>query len=211
MIVSELLEYCYDTSPELSRLSLEMIWRIPSKIEAAYPSIQKVFKKILMESKSNNFINHLFDEICIGMHYLQRKFKQRPESNELVEIILDNWHKIQTSEAKCGYVYFFMKFAAENKGEMVGRALVLSEDFEAEDHEVQLGILGAVMKAYLDFPSELGETAKSVFRFSSESSEHPDLRDRAYIYWRLISKWRCNIRFEQKCCAQFVHYQRKGD
>ena len=188
MIISELLEYCYDPSPDLSRLSLEMLWRIPSKIEMSLDSIFKVFRKILTESKTNNFINHLFDEVCIGMHFLHRKFKRKASLEDLVEIILENWQKIITSEAKCGYIYFFMKFAAKSKTEMAKWAKIVSEDFENEEHEVQLGSLGVVMRAFLDFPDELGETVKRVFAFSSESAENPDLRDRAFIYWRLISK-----------------------
>jgi vesicle coat complex subunit len=187
IIVSELLEYCYDPSPELSRLSLEMLWRIPSKIELALDSALKVFKKIINESKNNHFINHLFDEVCIGMHLLHRKFKQKANLEELIEMVLDNWQKILTSDAKCGYIYFFMKFAMKNKNEMSERAITLAEDFENEEDEVQLAILGAVMRAYLDFPNRLGETVKRVFTFASENSENPDLRDRAFIYWRLIS------------------------
>ena len=189
IIMSELLEYCYDPSPELSRLSLEMLWRIPSKIDLALGFIIKVFNKILVESKSNNFINHLFDEICIGMHLLHRKFKQKLQLGEMVEIVLDNWNKIITSEAKSGYIYFFMKFASKNKGEMVTRAVTAVEDFETEEDEVQLGMLGVVMKTHLDFPNKLSPTLKRVFVFSSENSDNPDLRDRAFIYWRLISNY----------------------
>lgn len=185
--MSELLEYCYDPSPELSRLALEMLWRIPSKIDLAIGFIMKVFNKILIESKSNSFINHLFDEICIGMHLLHRKFKQKLELGDKVEIILGNWHKIITSKAKSGYIYFFMKFASLNKEEMVERAVTAVEDFETEEDEVQLGMLGVVMKTHLDFPNKLSPTLKRIFTFSSESADNPDLRDRAFIYWRVIS------------------------
>jgi AP-1 complex subunit beta-1 len=122
------------------------------------------------------------------MHLLHRKFKTKASLDDLVEIVLNNWHKVLTSDAKCGYIYFFLKFGAKNKQEMGNRAVTLAEDFENEEDEVQLGILGVVMKAYLDFPNKLGEIVKKVFTFASENSENPDLRDRAFIYWRLISK-----------------------
>ena len=191
-----------------------MIWRISAKIELALNSVLKVFTRIINESKNNNFINHLFDEVCIGMHLIHRKFKQKAVLNELIEVILDNWPKVLTSEAKCGYVYLYMKFAIKNKAKMSDRAVSLAEDFENEEDEVQLGILGAIMRAYLDFPNRLAETVKRVFTFASENSENPDLRDRAFIYWRLISNkifiilsfWRLyNIfRFEQICGQESV-------
>lgn len=189
MIVSELLEYCYDPSPELSRLALEMLWRVPLKIELALGSIVKVFKKVLTESESNQFINHLFDEVCVGMAFIHRRFKARAGlTYDLMEMVLGNWPKVFSSGAKCGYIYFFGLYASQQKLKLVPRAEALCEDFENEEDEVQLAVLGAVMKAYLDFPAQLGAAVQRVFRFCSESASNPDLRDRAYVYWRLISE-----------------------
>lgn len=210
MIVSELLEYCYDPSPELSRLSLEMLWRIPLKIELALGSILKIFKKILSESQRNHFINHLFDESCIGMHFIHRKFKSRADpSSELLEVLMANWAKVTTSEAKCGFIYFLMKFGAKRKAHLVEQIEILADDFENEEDEVQLAVLGAVMKASLDFPVKLGPTVQKIFKFCTETATNPDLRDRAFIFWRLMSKCRFNRRYQQRRREEPVFHRKQ--
>lgn len=205
VIISELLEYCYDPSPELSRLSLEMLWRIPLKIELGLPSILKIFQKILNESQSNSFINHLFDETCIGMHFIHRKFKSRAYfASHLLDIVLQNWLKISTAEAKCGFIYFLNKFGSKQREKLAERIEALVDDFENEEDEVQLAILGAVMKASLDLPNRLGPVVQKVFCFCSESSPNPDLRGRAFVYRRLISTRQSNSRSQSRHCPEAV-------
>lgn len=43
------------------------------------------------------------------------------------------------------------------------------------------------MKLYLFKPSEGQEILKDLFRYITKECENPDLRDRGYIYWRLLS------------------------
>lgn len=40
---------------------------------------------------------------------------------------------------------------------------------------------------YLRKPDESEEIVMSILRKSTEESDNPDLRDRGYIYWRMLS------------------------
>jgi vesicle coat complex subunit len=39
----------------------------------------------------------------------------------------------------------------------------------------------------LDKPGEAQELVQRVLNMATQNSENPDIRDRAYVYWRLLS------------------------
>jgi len=59
-------------------------------------------------------------------------------------------------------------------------------NFEEEAHETQLTLLTSVVKYYLKTDTGLDLLSK-ILQLSTEEVSNPDLRDRAFIYWRLIS------------------------
>ncbi|VDO77877.1 unnamed protein product [Onchocerca flexuosa] len=52
---------------------------------------------------------------------------------------------------------------------------------------VQLQLLTAVVKLFLKRPSETQQLVQRVLSLTTQDSDNPDLRDRGYIYWRLLS------------------------
>ncbi|PKU34377.1 ap-2 complex subunit beta isoform x1 [Limosa lapponica baueri] len=52
---------------------------------------------------------------------------------------------------------------------------------------VQLTLLTAIVKLFLKKPSETQELVQQVLSLATQDSDNPDLRDRGYIYWRLLS------------------------
>ena len=53
--------------------------------------------------------------------------------------------------------------------------------------EVQLQLLTATVKLFLKKPATTQGTVKEVLQLATTKSSNPDLRDRGYIYWRLLS------------------------
>lgn len=45
-----------------------------------------------------------------------------------------------------------------------------------------------MIKIFLKFPAETSEMVQRLLKSVSLESDHADLRDRAYMYWRLISQ-----------------------
>jgi len=56
-----------------------------------------------------------------------------------------------------------------------------------DNTEVQLQILTAVVKLFLKRPKDTQEMVSKVLNLASQESDNPDLRDRGYLYWRLLS------------------------
>jgi AP-1 complex subunit beta-1 len=61
------------------------------------------------------------------------------------------------------------------------------ETFDEEDPVVQLQLLTAVVKCFLKNPENTQEMVQTVLDKATEESDNPDLRDRGFIYWRLLS------------------------
>jgi vesicle coat complex subunit len=62
-----------------------------------------------------------------------------------------------------------------------------TECFNDESIKVQLSILTAAVKMYLRKPDDCEELVMGILKKSTEESDNPDLRDRGYIYWRMLS------------------------
>jgi len=61
------------------------------------------------------------------------------------------------------------------------------ETFEEEDPAVQLQLLSATVKCFLKNPEDTQDMVQRVLDMATEESDNPDLRDRGFIYWRLLS------------------------
>lgn len=59
--------------------------------------------------------------------------------------------------------------------------------FTDDPIEVQLAVLTAVTKYYLLFPLDGENILLEVLKWATEETNNPDVRDRGYIYWRLLS------------------------
>lgn len=61
------------------------------------------------------------------------------------------------------------------------------ETFEEEDPAVQLQLLTATVKCFLKNPDDMQDMVQRVLDMATEETDNPDLRDRGFIYWRLLS------------------------
>jgi len=61
------------------------------------------------------------------------------------------------------------------------------ESFDDETPAVQLQMLTATVKLFLKRPAETQKMVQDVLTLATQDSDNPDLRDRGYIYWRLLS------------------------
>ena len=53
--------------------------------------------------------------------------------------------------------------------------------------QVQLQLLTSIVKLFLKRPTDTQELVQQVLSLATQDSDNPDLRDRGYIYWRLLS------------------------
>ena len=61
------------------------------------------------------------------------------------------------------------------------------DGFQDENAQVQLQLLTAIVKLFLKKPTETQDLVQNVLTLTTQDTDNPDLRDRGYIYWRLLS------------------------
>ena len=61
------------------------------------------------------------------------------------------------------------------------------DGFQDENTQVQLQLLTAIVKLFLKKPTETRDLVENVLTLATQDTDNPDLRDRGYIYWRLLS------------------------
>ena len=61
------------------------------------------------------------------------------------------------------------------------------DDTSANKAQTQLQILTAVVKLFLKRPQAAQGLVQKVLNAATAESDNPDIRDRAYVYWRLLS------------------------
>ena len=60
-------------------------------------------------------------------------------------------------------------------------------NFESEERIVQLEILSSAVKVFIKYPDEFETLISDLLTVATENVSNPDVRDRAFIYWRLLS------------------------
>lgn len=88
--------------------------------------------------------------------------------------------------AKASMIWIIGEYAEriDNADELLDTFL---ETFEEEDPAVQLQLLTATVKCFLKNPDDTQDMVQRVLDMATEETDNPDLRDRGFIYWRLLS------------------------
>lgn len=93
---------------------------------------------------------------------------------------------IDEPEAKASMVWVVGEYCGviDNAAELLD---ALTDSFHDEAAPVQLEMLTAVVKLFLKQPAAGQALVTSVLTMSTEESTNADVRDRGYMYWRLLS------------------------
>jgi AP-1 complex subunit beta-1 len=95
---------------------------------------------------------------------------------------------LEEPDAKAAMIWIVGEYAEriDNAEDMLA---LLLDTFLDEPVAVQLQLLTATVKLFLKKPGAPGvqKMISSVLTAATQQTDNPDLRDRAYMYWRLLS------------------------
>ena len=113
-----------------------------------------------------------------------RKYPQRYEG--IIPTLCSNLEDLDEPEAKASLIWILGEYAEkiDNSNELL---LSFLNNFQDEMLIVQIQILTAIVKLYLKKPDSNQNLVQKVLELSTKNCDNPDIRDRAYIYWRLLS------------------------
>lgn len=104
----------------------------------------------------------------------------------MIPTLCSNLEELEEPEAKASLIWIVGEYAdkIENADELLGSFL---RTFKDESYAVQLQTLTAIVKLFLKKPDESQAIVQQVLQTATRDCDSPDVRDRAYVYWRLLS------------------------
>ena len=178
-VLLEFKEYATEVDVDFVRKSVRAIGRCAIKLERAAPRCISVLLELIETG-----VNYVVQEAIIVIKDIFRKYPNRYE--QIIATLCENLETLDEPEAKASMVWIIGEYAEriDNADELMETFL---ETFDEETAAVQLQLLTATVKLFLKSPGETQELVQRVLTMATEESDNPDLRDRGFIYWRLLS------------------------
>ncbi|KAJ1913511.1 hypothetical protein H4219_005190, partial [Mycoemilia scoparia] len=179
IVLSELSEYASEVDVDFARKAVRSIGRIAIKINSVADQCIKTLLG-LIDTK----INYVLQEGIVVIKDILRKYPNRYES--IIGTLCENLDSLDEPEARAAMIWFIGQYAdrIDSPEEVLNTFL---DRFMDEPTEVQLALLTATMKLFITRPIAGQDLVPKVLKWATEDVDNPDLRDRGFIYWRLLS------------------------
>eukprot|EP00929_Paragymnodinium_shiwhaense_P078930 TRINITY_DN4096_c0_g1_i1.p1 TRINITY_DN4096_c0_g1~~TRINITY_DN4096_c0_g1_i1.p1 ORF type:complete len:911 (+),score=296.56 TRINITY_DN4096_c0_g1_i1:80-2812(+) len=178
-VLMELKEYSSGVDVDFVRKSVRCIGRVAVKLERACERAIGVLLD-LIETK----VNYVVQEATVVIKDIFRKYPSRYE--QVLSALCDSLEVLDEPEAKASMIWILGEYA-----ERIDGVEGLLEEFLGNFHDeavmVQMQLLTAIVKLFLKKPASTQNMVSKVLKCATEETQNHDLRDRGYIYWRLLS------------------------
>lgn len=177
-LLSELHEYSMEVDMDFVRRSIKAIGQVAIKIDAAAPKCVEILEDLL-----RNKAGYAIQEIVIVMRDILRKYRNFEGAIGSLFQYLDD---LDEPEARAAIIWIMGEYAdrIDNIAEVLQGYI---STFKEETSQVQLQLLTACVKVYINKPESGKQFLQSVLQAATSQTENADVRDRGYIYWRLLS------------------------
>ncbi|KAI5199128.1 putative AP-2 adaptor complex subunit beta [Aureobasidium subglaciale] len=178
-VLAELREYATEIDIHFVRKSVRAIGKLAIKIEPA----ARLCINTLLELVATK-VSYIVQEATVVIRNIFRKYPNQYES--IISTLCENLDSLDEPEAKAAMIWIIGQYA-----DRIDNSDVLLDDFlytfADEPHEVQLALLTATVKLFIQRPKKGQDLVPKVLKWATEETDNPDLRDRGYMYWRLLS------------------------
>lgn len=190
--------YASEVDIDFVRKSVRTIGRLAIKISSAADLCISVLLQ-LVKTK----VSYVVQEAIVVIKDIFRRYPNQYEG--IIGTLCENLDALDTPDAKAAMIWIVGQYAdrIENSDELLDDFLVtfLEEPVEVgccdarpwEDlsltlhSQVQLALLTATVKLFIKRPTAGQELVPKVLKWATEEVDNPDLRDRGFIYWRMLS------------------------
>ncbi|KAI0347579.1 Adaptor protein complex beta subunit [Trametopsis cervina] len=178
-LLSELKEYASEVDVDFVRRSIKAIGQAAIKIDEAAERCVNVLLELI-----GTRVSYVVQEAVVVMKDIFRKYPSTYEG--VIPTLCANLDELDEPEAKASLIWIIGEYAnkIDNADELLG---IFVDTFIEESYPVQLQTLTAVVKLFLRKPDSSQGLVQRVLNTATKDCDSPDVRDRAYIYWRLLS------------------------
>ena len=179
-ILNELREYATEIDIEFVRHSIRAIGQCAISIEkTAAQCVDKLLDLV------NTRVNYIVQEVVIVMKDVFRKYPNEYEG--VINTLCECLENLDEPVAKSAMVWIIGEYAEriENSQDLISSFV---DSFIEEPSEVQLQCLTSVVKIFLKCPGPVSHAnMERLLSVASFEIDNPDIRDRAFVYWRVLS------------------------
>jgi len=178
-VLSELKEYATEVDVDFVRKSVRAIGRCAIKVEQSAERCVSTLLDLIQTK-----VNYVVQEAIVVIKDIFRKYPNKYES--IIATLCENLDTLDEPEARASMIWIIGEYAEriDNADELLESFL---DSFQDENTQVQLQLLTAIVKLFLKHPTDTQELVQQVLSLATQDSDNPDLRDRGFIYWRLLS------------------------
>ncbi|KAJ2160797.1 hypothetical protein GGF46_001985 [Coemansia sp. RSA 552] len=179
VVLTELVEYATEIDVDFVRKAVRSIGRIAIKIELAADRCVRALLDLIQTK-----VNYVVQEAIIVIRDIFRKYPNRYES--IISALCENLDSLDEPEARAAMIWIIGQYAdrIDNSDAILEKFL---ETFLDDPAEVQLAMLTAIVKLFIMRPTAGQDLVPRVLKWATEEVDSPDIRDRGFIYWRLLS------------------------
>ena len=176
-----MFRYASEVDIDFVRKAVRSIGRITIKVEAAADACIHSLVA-LIETK----VSYVVQEATIVIKDIFRRYPGRYEL--IIPKLCENLDILDEPEAKASMVWIIGQFAnrIDNADELMDD---LTYNFLEEPVEVQFALVTAAVKLFIykSTSDSVKALVHKVLKWTTEDIDNPDLRDRGFMYWRLLA------------------------
>ncbi|OAP58489.1 hypothetical protein AYL99_07579 [Fonsecaea erecta] len=177
-LLAELKEYALEVDMDFVRRAVKAIGQVAIKIESASERCVNALLDLI-----NTKVNYVVQEVIVVIKDIFRKY---PGYEGIIPTLCKCIDELDEPNARGSLIWIVGEYAEKisNAGDILGGFV---DGFAEEFTQTQLQILTAVVKLFLKRPQAAQGLVQKVLNAATAESDNPDIRDRAYVYWRLLS------------------------
>ncbi|EAS28950.3 AP-1 complex subunit beta-1 [Coccidioides immitis RS] len=177
-LLAELKEYALEVDMDFVRRAVKAIGQTAIKIETATEKCVTTLLDLI-----NTKVNYVVQEAIVVIKDIFRKY---PGYEGIIPTLCQCIDDLDEPNARGSLIWIVGEYAEKisNAGDILAGFV---EGFNEEFTQTQLQILTAVVKLFLKRPEKAQGLVQKVLQAATAESDNPDIRDRAYAYWRLLS------------------------
>jgi len=178
-LLMELKEYALEVDVEFVRRAVRAIGQCAIQINATTDRCVNVLLDLIATN-----VSYVVQEAVIVIKDILRKYKGY---EGIIPTLCKSIDDLSEPEARASLVWIVGEYA-EKISDATSILSNFLDAFKYEDTQVQLQLLTATVKLFLKKPNEAQSLLHRMFHTATTDCDNPDMRDRAFVYWRLLSK-----------------------
>jgi vesicle coat complex subunit len=195
-LLGELKEYAMEVDMDFVRRAVKAIGQVAIKIESASEKCVNTLLDLI-----NTKVNYVVQEAIVVIKDIFRKY---PGYEGIIPTLCQCIDELDEPNARASLIWIVGEYAEKinNAGEILTNFVdtfaeeftqvcadvwILTKKKRANSSQTQLQILTAVVKLFLKKPDQAQGLVTKVLQAATADNDNPDIRDRAYVYWRLLS------------------------